>query len=451
MASIAIIGTGYVGLVSGACLADFGNTVTCFDIDKNKIENLQNGIIVIYEPGLKSVVERNTAFKRLHFTDSFEEAVSNNDVIFIAVGTPPTEDGSADLSHVEQAARAIGKVIFSYKIIVNKSTVPIGTARKVKNWIEEEISNRIINGQLKENEKYFDVVSNPEFLREGSAVHDFTHPDRIIIGAEDKFAKSIMKDVYRPLYLNETPYIETNYESAEMIKYASNAFLAVKITYINEIANLCEKVGADIKDTARAMGLDGRIGPKFLHPGPGYGGSCFPKDTRALAKIGRDSGAPISIVESAISANEKQKNIVIEKIENVFGGNSLLYNKIVTVLGLSFKPNTDDMRESPALSICHGLAGRGVKLRLYDPEAMKEAKWRLEEIKSSIYFANDEYDATNGSDAIILLTEWNQFRNLDLDRIKELMRQPYFFDLRNIYSREKAEAAGLKYFCTGRP
>ena len=457
MASIAIIGTGYVGLVSGACLADFGNTVTCFDTDSGKIECLKKGEIPIYEQGLEAVVKRNMADKRLRFADSLSSAVSDNDVIFIAVGTPPREDGSADLSHVESAARSIGKLINSYKVVVNKSTVPIGTARKVKAWLEEEISKRIASGELStgseknnetHNEKYFDVVSNPEFLREGSAVYDFTHPDRIIIGAESSLALSIMKDVYRSLYLNETPYIETNFESAETIKYASNAFLAVKITYINEIANLCEKLGADVKDVAKGMGLDGRISPKFLNPGPGYGGSCFPKDTKALARIGRDAGSPLSLVERAIAANENQKSLALLKIENAFGGS--LHGKTAAILGLAFKPNTDDMRESPAITICQGLAEKGMKLRIYDPEAMKEAQWRLEGIKDALYFAGDEYDAIKDSDALVIITEWNQFRNLNLDKVKELLRQPYFFDLRNIYSPEQIESAGLRYFCTGR-
>ena len=450
MAKIAIIGTGYVGLVSGACLADFGNNVICFDTDKNKIARLKNGEIPIFEPGLDIIVERNTKVDRLSFTDSLDHAVSASEVIFIAVGTPPAEDGSADLLHVENAAHAIGRIISSYKVIVNKSTVPIGTARKVKIWFEEELNKRISKGEIKPNEKLFDVISNPEFLREGSAVYDFTHPDRIVVGADSNKAQLIMRDVYRSLYLNETPYIETNLESAEMIKYASNAFLAVKITYINEIANLCEKIGADIKDVARAMGRDGRIGPKFLHPGPGYGGSCFPKDTKALAKIGRDADSPITIVESTILANESQKNLMVLKIENAFGGSGTLQGKTAAILGLAFKPNTDDMRESPAITICNGLARKGMKLRLYDPEAMNEAKFCFNSITNLIYYASDEYDAIKGSDALILITEWNQFRNLDLTKVKELLCQPYFFDFRNIYNREKAEFSGLKYFCTGR-
>ena len=387
MTSVAIIGTGYVGLVTGACLADFGNTVICADIDKKKIECLKNGEIPIYEPGLADVVTRNTAVRRLRFTNSLPEAILHNEVIFIAVGTPPSEDGSADLSYVENAAREIGKVIVSYKVVVNKSTVPIGTARKVKRWIEEEIAKRIECGELAEGEASFDVVSNPEFLREGAAVQDFTHPNRIVIGAETKKSKTIMKNVYNSLYLNETPFIETNLESAEMIKYAANAFLAVKISFINEIANLCEKTGAGIQDVARAIGRDARIGSKFLHPGPGYGGSCFPKDTRALAQTGRDAASPLLIVEAAIRANEEHKNNMPLKIENALG---TLKNKTIAILGLAFKPNTDDMREAPSLTIIHTLAEKGSHINASDPASLTEAKWRLSDIKNSISFFEDE-------------------------------------------------------------
>ena len=446
MASIAIIGTGYVGLVSGACLADFGNTVTCVDIDANKIERLKKGEIPIYEPGLADVVIRNSAVKRLRFTDSLPEAVSCNDVIFIAVGTPPAEDGSADLSYVENAARSIGKAISSYKVIVNKSTVPIGTGRKVKRWVDEEIARRAEQGDRAANEAKFDVVSNPEFLREGAAVQDFTHPDRIVIGTESEHAKTIMKDVYRSLYLNETPYIETNLESAEMIKYAANAFLAVKISFINEIANLCEKTGSNVRDVANGMGKDGRIGPKFLHPGPGYGGSCFPKDTRALAQIGREHNEIQRIVETAIETNEQQKLRAAKKIESAMGS---LEGKTLCLLGLAFKPNTDDMRESPAITISEYLVSRGAKLRVYDPAAMKEAEWRLASIKDSVYFAVDEYDAAQGAAALILVTEWNQFRNFDLVKVKGLLTSPYFFDLRNVYKPNKVSSLGFKYFCIG--
>ena len=445
MASVAIIGTGYVGLVSGACLADFGNNVTCVDIDQKKIDGLKKGEIPIYEPGLADVVVRNSADKRLHFTTSLADAVSANEVIFIAVGTPPSEDGSADLSHVENVARSIGKIISSYKVIVNKSTVPVGTARKVKGWLEEEIAKRAESGEQNMGAS-FDVVSNPEFLREGVAVQDFTQPDRIIIGAESERAKSIMKNVYRSLYLNETPYIETNFESAELIKYASNAFLAVKISFINEIANLCEKTGANVRDVSYGMGKDTRIGSKFLQAGPGYGGSCFPKDTRALANIGKAHNEIQHLVETAIETNEQQKLRAAKKIEAAVGE---LKGKTLCLLGLAFKPNTDDMREAPAITISEYLVSRGAKLRVYDPAAMKEASWRLESIKDSVYFAADEYDAMQGAAALIIATEWNQFRNINLAKVKNLLVSPYFFDLRNIYKPGDVLSFGLEYHGIG--
>jgi len=439
MAKIAVIGTGYVGSVSGACLADFGNHVICVDNNAEKIESLKKGIIPIYEPGLDVIVERNIKDGRLLFTTDIAFALKESNVVFIAVGTPPADDGGADLVFVEEAARQIGSIIDKYTVIVDKSTVPVGTAKKVKSWIGEEL--------LKRSEKIeFDVVSNPEFLREGSAVYDFTHPDRIVIGSESEKARDVMKDVYRSLYLNETPFIETNPETAEMIKYASNAFLAVKITFINEIANLCEKTGANVRDVSRAMGKDGRIGSKFLHPGPGYGGSCFPKDTKALAKIGRDNGEIQRIVETTIDTNNKQKLRAAKKIESEIGG---LEGKTLCMLGLAFKPNTDDMRESPAAAICEYLASRGAKLRLYDPAAMKEAARHLSSISGSIYFAKDEYDALNGSYALIIATEWNQFRNMDLFKVKEMLSSPLFFDLRNIYKQQEASSAGLRYFGIG--
>ncbi|MCL2374333.1 MAG: UDP-glucose/GDP-mannose dehydrogenase family protein, partial [Treponema sp.] len=425
---------------------DFGNTVTCVDIDAQKIESLKKGEIPIYEPGLADVVIRNSAVKRLQFTSSMEEAVAHNDVIFIAVGTPAAEDGSADLSYVETVARDIGKTIASYKVVVDKSTVPVGTGRKVKRWIDEEIAKRAEQGDPAAQEARVDVVSNPEFLREGAAVQDFTHPDRIVIGTESEHARTIMKDVYRSLYLNETPYIETNLESAEMIKYASNGFLAVKISFINEIANLCEKTGANVRDVALGMGKDGRIGAKFLHPGPGYGGSCFPKDTRALAKIGREHNENQRIVETTIEINERQKLRAAEKIEAALGS---LQGKTLCLLGLAFKPNTDDTRESPAIAIAEYLASRGAKIRVYDPAAMKEAAWRLASIQDSLYFAADEYDAMLGANALIIATEWNQFRNINLAKAKELLASPYFFDLRNIYKSDKVLAMGFEYYGIG--
>ncbi|MCL2242926.1 MAG: UDP-glucose/GDP-mannose dehydrogenase family protein [Treponema sp.] len=439
MAKIAVIGTGYVGSVSGACLADFGHNVICVDNNPEKIESLKKGIIPIFEPGLDTVVERNSRCGRLSFTGDLAFALNESNVVFIAVGTPPADDGGADLVYVETAARQIGALIDKYTVVVDKSTVPIGTGKKVTLWISEELAKR---GKQIE----FDVVSNPEFLREGSAVYDFTHPDRVVIGSGSKRAREIMKDVYRSLYLNDTPYIETNLESAEMIKYASNAFLAVKITFINEIANLCEKTGADVRDVAKAMGKDGRIGSKFLHPGPGYGGSCFPKDTRALAKTGRDNNEILNIVETTIETNEKQKIRAAKNIENVM---EKLDGKTLAMLGLAFKPNTDDMRESPAISICEYLISRGAKMRLYDPAAMKEALWRLTSMKDSVYFAADEYDAMKGADALIIATEWNQFRNIDLIKVKQLITSPMFFDLRNIYKPQEVTSAGLQYFGIG--
>jgi UDPglucose 6-dehydrogenase len=347
---------------------------------------------------------------------------------------------------VENAAREIGKALTGYKIVVDKSTVPIGTGKKVKQWVTEELNKRIQTGTLGQDAVSFDVVSNPEFLREGAAVQDFTHPDRIVIGAETEKARTIMKGVYRALYLNETPYIETNIESAEMIKYAANAFLAVKITYINEIANLCEKVGANVQDVAKAVGRDGRIGGKFLHAGPGYGGSCFPKDTQALARIGKENKSNISIVEAAITANEAQKQKMVQKIEAGMGG---VKDKKIAVLGLAFKPNTDDMREAPALVIIETLARKGALIRASDPASIPEAKWRLGAVENAVTFFADEYEAIKGSDAMVIMTEWNQYRNLDLERVKQLLNSPLFFDLRNVYKRNDVEKKGFTYFAVG--
>jgi UDPglucose 6-dehydrogenase len=437
--NIAVIGTGYVGAVTGACLADFGNRVACVDNNAEKIEALKKGIIPIFEPGLDEVVGRNFSAGRLSFSTDIDGAIKASAVVFIAVGTPPAEDGSADLRYVEEVARGIGRVIEAYTVVVDKSTVPIGTGRKVGAWIQEELAQR---GAAVP----FDVVSNPEFLREGTAVYDFTHPDRVVIGTESEKARSFMKDVYRSLYLNETPYIETNLESAEMIKYASNAFLAMKITFINEIANLCEKTGADVRDVAKAIGRDGRIGGKFLHPGPGYGGSCFPKDTKALAQIGKGFGETLSLIETTIEANERQKKRMVAKIEAGIGS---VYGKTIAVLGLAFKQDTDDMRESPAIGICEDLVRRGAVLRAFDPQAMKEASWRLASIKTALSFAADEYDAAQDAQAVVIVTPWNQFRNLDLGRIKAVLAAPNFFDLRNIYKRADVERTGLKYFGIG--
>jgi UDPglucose 6-dehydrogenase len=436
-----------VGLVSGTCLADFGNVVVCVDNNVEKIESLRRGSIPIYEPGLEDMVRRNVEAGRLSFTVDFAEAVKKSRTVFIAVGTPPREDGGADLDHVEEVARGIGRVMEQYTVVVNKSTVPVGTARRVRRWIEEELSRRGANTG-------FDVVSNPEFLREGTAVYDFTHPDRVVVGSESETARKLMKEIYRSLYLNETPFIETNPESAEMIKYASNAFLALKITFINEVANLCEKTGADVQDVARAIGKDGRIGSKFLHPGPGYGGSCFPKDTRAMAKTGRDYGETLSLVETTIAANERQKQKMIAKIETGLGGPGSLSGKTIAVLGLAFKQNTDDMRESPAVDICFGLVEKGARLRLSDPAAFKEAAWRFKTIENAVFYAEDEYQAAKGSEALVILTPWNQYRNLDLKKVADLLVKPQsgrpcFFDLRNVYKRKEVLNAGLEYFGVG--
>jgi len=444
MINITVIGTGYVGSVTGACLADFGNRVTCIDNNAEKIEAFRKGNIPIFEPGLETVVSRNIQSGRLDFSTDLRKAVGSSKVVFIAVGTPPLEDGGADLGYVETVSREIAAAMEQYTVIVNKSTVPIGTAKKVTFWINEELKKRGKNIP-------FDVVSNPEFLREGSAVYDFTHPDRVVLGCDSKEALNLMKDVYRALYLNETPFIETGRETAEMIKYASNAFLAAKITFINEIANLCEKTGANVQDVARAIGRDGRIGSKFLHPGPGYGGSCFPKDTRALAKTARDFGEPVTVIEAVIAANENQKKRQADKIENIMGGKGSLDGKIISILGLSFKNNTNDIREAPSLTLCENLVAKGSRLRIFDPAAMEDAKIQLKNIKDNLYFASDEYDTLAGSIALVIVTEWNQFRTLDLLKIKKsLNSSPYFFDLRNIYNRKDVEAAGLKYYGTGK-
>jgi UDPglucose 6-dehydrogenase len=439
MVKIAVIGTGYVGLVSGACLADFGNTVVCVDTDHKKIQKLQDGGIPIFEPALDEVVQRTVAAGRLSFTTDTEAAIAASEVVFIAVGTPPADDGSADLKYVEAAARGIGQAMDGYRVIVDKSTVPIGTARKVKLWIAEELASRgVAHG--------FDVVSNPEFLREGTAVYDFMHPDRVVLGLESERARELMRSLYRVLYLNETPFIETGLESAEMIKYAANAFLAVKITYINEIANLCEKVGADVKAVAIGMGKDGRIGSKFLHPGPGYGGSCFPKDTKALAEIGAKEGSPVSIVEATIKANERQKLRMVDKIKASLGS---VQGKKIAVLGLAFKPNTGDSHDSPAITIIEGLVAQGATVYAYDPEAMVEARWRLEKLGDGIHYCTNEYDTMKDAEALVILTEWNQFRNLDFDKAKLLLQRAVLFDLRNIYERKAVEEFGFVYVGVG--
>jgi UDPglucose 6-dehydrogenase len=431
---ITIIGTGYVGLVTGACFSEFGVFVTCIDKDKRKIDSLQQGAIPFYEPGLEELVKRNVRQGRLKFSTAIGEAVEESLVVFIAVGTPPRGDGSADLSYIDEVAKEIAKHIKNYKVIVTKSTVPVGTGERIK---------KIISQNLKE-EIDFDIASNPEFLREGSAIEDFMRPNRVVIGTKSQQAVAILKDLYKPLYLIETPFVITNIETAELIKYASNSFLATKISFINEIANLCERVGADVNVVAKAMGLDGRIGSKFLHAGAGFGGSCFPKDTKALLKIASEHGVELGIVNAAIQANERQIRLMFEKINGAFENN--IKGKTIAVLGLSFKPNTDDIREAPAIYIIQNLLSGGANIRAYDPVAMDDSR----EIFSDITFCSDAYDACSGADAAVIVTEWNQFRNLDLKKLLSLLRQPCFFDLRNIYEPQKMRNLGFRYYSVGR-
>jgi len=440
MNKIAVIGSGYVGLVSGTCIADFGMEVTCVDNNEEKIAKLLKGESPIFEPGLEELLSRNVYYKRLNFTTDIKKAVEENEVIFIAVGTPSAEDGSADLQYVMAVAKDIAEYMNGYKVIVNKSTVPIGTGQRVKKIVENILARR-------EVEIDFDIVSNPEFLREGSAIQDFTHPDRVVVGAESIRSIEIMKEVYRVLYLNETPFLITNIETAELVKYASNAFLATKISFVNELSELCEKVGADINHVSKGMGMDKRIGAKFLHVGPGFGGSCFPKDTQALVKIADENSCNLSIVKSTIDANRKQKTRMVDKIVSTM---KVVDGKTFAILGLAFKPNTDDMRDAPALTILNELAAFDVKFKVYDPEAFKEAKWRLENIKEKIEYCNDEYEAVEKADAVVIITEWNQFRNLNIGKLKEKMKDNYFFDFRNIYNPVNIEEEGFIYSSIGR-
>ncbi|PYT01924.1 MAG: UDP-glucose 6-dehydrogenase [Acidobacteria bacterium] len=431
--NIAVIGTGYVGLVTGACFAEFGVHVTCVDVDATKIEKLNNGIIPIYEPGLDQVVEKNVKAGRLHFTTDVTEAVTGAEVVFLAVGTPPKDDGSPDMSYYQQAAKDVAEAMNGYKVLVTKSTVPIGTGK----WLRE-----FVTANLKV-ETDFGVASNPEFLREGAAIDDFMRPDRVVIGSNEERAVGVMKELYRPLYLIETPIVITSLEAAELIKYAANAFLATKITFINEVANLCDAIGCDVHDVARGMGMDNRIGRKFLHPGPGYGGSCFPKDTRALTTVADQFGVETRIVDAVIEANERQRDAMIPKIERLVGD---LKGKKIGVLGLSFKPETDDMRESPAIEIVHTLVARGATVRAFDPVAMDEAKHFL----NGIEYASDEYDAIDGADALVIVTEWNQFRALDMEKVKQLLKSPKIADLRNIYEPSDMRQLGFDYVGVGR-
>jgi len=435
--NVCVIGTGYVGLVTGACFAEFGCQVICADVDAGKIEALRQGQMPIYEPGLEDLVVRNVQQGRLAFTTDTADAVRASLIVFIAVPTPPREDGSTDLTAVEEVAREIGRAMDGYKVIVNKSTVPVGSAEKVRRWIEAELPR---GGR----QRRFSVASNPEFLREGAAIGDFMRPDRVVIGADDEEATAILKGLYRPLYLIETPVVVTSVASAELTKYAANAFLATKVSFINEIANLCEAVGADVHDIARAIGLDRRIGGKFLHPGPGFGGSCFPKDTRSVAHFARAQDSPLRIVVAVIDVNEAQMRRMVEKISALLDGD--LSGREIGALGLSFKPETDDMRDAPSLSILRAMIERGARVRAYDPQAMANARKLLPEV----VLCENAYDVCEGADVLVVLTEWNQFRMLDLARVKSLLRQPLVADLRNIYDPVTMRDAGFSYVCVGR-
>ena len=434
--NVVMIGSGYVGLVSGACFAEFGADVTCVDVDAGKIERLQRGEVPIYEPGLDALMAGNVAAGRLRFTTELSPAVGEADLVFIAVGTPTRRgDGHADLSYVYAAARDVAKHLQGYTVIVDKSTVPVGTARQVARIVREE-----------RPDADFDVASNPEFLREGAAISDFMRPDRVVIGVESPRAEALLRELYRPLNLIETPILATGLESAELIKYASNAFLATKISFINEISTLCEAVGADVHAVARGMGLDGRIGRKFLHPGPGYGGSCFPKDTLALVRIAQEHGVSSRIVEAVVEVNAAQKARMVKKIRASLGGNEA--GKTIAVLGLTFKPETDDMRDAPALAILPTLLEKGAVVRAHDPQGVEEAKRVL---PPGIEYCGDIYETLTGADAVVLLTEWNAYRGLDLERVRRLMRGDVFVDLRNVYEPARMKAAGFRYDSVGRP
>jgi UDPglucose 6-dehydrogenase len=440
--NITIIGTGYVGLVSGACFSEFGFNVTCIDKDKNKIDSLQNGIIPIYEPSLEDLVKKNMIAKRLFFSIDLSNVFKDSDAIFIAVGTPTNPNSNnADLKYVYDVIREIADLIDikdNPKLIVTKSTVPVGTGKDLESYILN------YRKELKVV-KNFDIASNPEFLREGSAIEDFMRPDRVICGVESEFAKNILKTLYRPLNLRETPILFSKRETAELIKYASNGFLATKITFINEMADICEKVGADVQDVAKGIGLDGRIGSKFLHPGPGFGGSCFPKDTRALAEIGKEFGARTSLIETVIKVNEARKINMVKKIKEAI---DCIENKTISVLGITFKPNTDDMRESPSLVIVPELLKVAKKINVYDPVGMNNAK-SMSEFNGVIWKENT-FSCIKNTDAIVIITEWNEFRALDLNKIKEFLNEPIIIDLRNIYKHDSMKEAGIKYISVGR-
>jgi UDPglucose 6-dehydrogenase len=432
---IVVIGSGYVGLVSGTCFSEFGHFVTCVDKDEKKIENLKKGIIPIYEPGLDQLVAENVKSGRLTFTTEPKEAVGEADAIFIAVGTPTSRrgDGYADLTYVYEAAKEFAPWLKGYTVIVDKSTVPVGTAQQVKRTIRE------VNAEAD-----FDVASNPEFLREGSAIGDFMHPDRVVVGVENEKAEGIMREIYKPLYLIETPIVFTNLQTAELIKYASNGFLATKISFINEIANLCESIGANVVDLAKGMGLDGRIGKKFLHAGPGYGGSCFPKDTLALCRIAQEHGSPIRIIETVIEVNAAQKARMVGKIRRALGGSEA--GKRIVSLGLTFKPETDDMRDSAALTILPALKEKGATIVATDPHGMEEAKKYMPDLD----YVEDPYEAMKDADCLIIMTEWNEYRSLDFEKMKEQMKGRIFVDLRNVYDPETIRKEGFEYVGVGR-
>jgi UDPglucose 6-dehydrogenase len=432
---VVMIGAGYVGLVSGACFSEFGVEVACVDKDANRIRELMEGRIPIYEPGLEDLVRDNGKAGRLTFSADLASAMAGAEAVFIAVGTPSRRgDGHADLSYVYQAAKEIAAALTGYTVIVTKSTVPVGTGRRVAEIIRDV-----------RPDAQFDVVSNPEFLREGSAINDFMRPDRVVIGTETERARDVMRRLYRPLYLIETPIVFTGLETSELIKYAANSFLATKITFINEIADLCEKVGADVHDVARGIGLDGRIGRKFLHPGPGFGGSCFPKDTLALVRTAQEAEAPLRIVETVVASNDARKVSMVSRVTGACGGN--VRGKTIAVLGLTFKPNTDDMRDSPSLVILPRLVEQGAKVRAFDPEGMNEAHKQLPEVE----YCRSAEEAMSGADCLLLLTEWNEFRALDPRRIKALLGKPVVVDLRNVYNPVEMRNAGLTYTSIGRP
>lgn len=436
---VVMVGTGYVGLVSGVCFADFGHDVVCVDKDLNKIKTLNEGGIPIFEPGLDALVAKNVRAKRLTFKTNLSEAMQGADAVFIGVGTPSRRgDGHADLSYVYAAAEEIGQNIAAgdsdFTVVVTKSTVPVGTGDEVETIIKRHV-----------DPSRFAVASNPEFLREGAAINDFKRPDRVVVGTENERAKSVMRALYRPLFINETPILFTSRRTSELIKYAGNAFLATKITFINEMADLCEAVGADVQEVARGIGLDKRIGSKFLHAGPGYGGSCFPKDTLALTRTASEAGTPITIVQAVIDANDRRKSNMADKVIKTMGGD--VTGKTIAILGLAFKPDTDDMRDAPSLTIIPRLQAAGATIRAYDPESMKEAK----ELLSDVTYTEGAYEAIDGADAVVIITEWNEFRALDLNRVKSLLNSPIIVDLRNIYRPDIMKAQGFTYANIGRP